>query len=64
MFSKIETLSFSYHDQAQTSQLLTRITSDIEQIRTFIGTSLLQVVSSAVTLVTIATIFANYETGS
>ncbi|MEL6940914.1 MAG: ABC transporter ATP-binding protein [Cyanobacteria bacterium J06598_1] len=56
VFRKIETLSFSYHDQAQTSQLLTRITSDIEQIRTFIGTSLLQVMSAIATLTTIATI--------
>lgn len=56
VFRRIETLSFSYHDQAQTSQLLTRITSDIEQIRAFIGTSLIQVISSVVTLVTIATI--------
>ncbi len=56
VFRKIETLSFSYHDQAQTSQLLTRITSDIEQIRTFVGTSLVQVISSLLTLVTIATI--------
>ncbi len=56
VFQKIETLSFSYHDQVQTSQLLTRITSDIEQIRTFIGTSLIQVISGVVTLVTIATI--------
>ena len=56
VFRRIETLSFSYHDQAQTSQLLTRITSDIEQIRSFIGTSLLQVMSAVVTLVTVATI--------
>lgn len=56
VFRKIETLSFSYHDQAQTSQLLTRITSDIEQIRTFVGTSLIQVISSGVTLMTIAVI--------
>ena len=56
VFRKIETLSFSYHDRVQTSQLLTRITSDIEQIRTFVGTSLLQVVSAIATLVTIATI--------
>jgi len=56
IFSKIQNLSFSYHDQAQTSQLLTRVTSDIEQIRTFLGTSLIQVISSAVTLVSIAII--------
>ena len=56
VFRKIETLSFSYHDRVQTSQLLTRITSDIEQIRTFVGTSLLQVASAIATLTTIATI--------
>lgn len=50
IFKKIQNLSFSYHDQAQTSQLLTRITSDVEQIRTFVGTSLIQVVSSVSTL--------------
>jgi ATP-binding cassette, subfamily B, multidrug efflux pump len=54
IFSKIQNLSFSYHDQSQTSQLLTRVTSDIEQVRTFLGTSLIQVVSSVVTLVAIA----------
>ncbi|RUR74050.1 ABC transporter ATP-binding protein [Chlorogloeopsis fritschii PCC 9212] len=56
IFSKIQNLSFSYHDQAQTSQLLTRVTSDIEQIRTFIGTSLIQVIGAVVTLITIAVI--------
>lgn len=54
IFSKIQTLSFSYHDQAQTSQLLTRVTSDIEQIRTFLSTNLVQVISGVATLVTIA----------
>ncbi|MBD2679751.1 MULTISPECIES: ABC transporter ATP-binding protein [Nostoc] len=56
IFSKIQNLSFSYHDQAQTSQLLTRVTSDIEQIRTFVGTSLIQVIGGLVTLVSIAVI--------
>ncbi len=56
IFSKIQNLSFSYHDQAQTSQLLTRVTSDIEQIRAFLSTSLMQVISSVVTLVAIAVI--------
>lgn len=54
IFVKIQNLSFSYHDQAQTSQLLTRITSDVEQIRSFIGTSLIQVVGAVVGLVTIS----------
>ncbi|ALF53868.1 ABC transporter ATP-binding protein [Nostoc piscinale CENA21] len=56
IFSKIQNLSFSYHDQSQTSQLLTRVTSDIEQIRTFVGTSLIQVIGGLITLVSIAVI--------
>jgi ATP-binding cassette subfamily B protein len=56
IFSKIQNLSFSYHDQSQTSQLLTRVTNDIDQIRSSLSTSLIQVVSSVVTLVTIAII--------
>jgi ATP-binding cassette, subfamily B, multidrug efflux pump len=56
IFSKIQNLSFSYHDQAQTAQLLTRVTNDIEQVRTFLGTSLIQVIGSLVTLVSVAVI--------
>jgi ATP-binding cassette, subfamily B, multidrug efflux pump len=56
IFSQIQNLSFSYHDQSQTSQLLTRVTSDIEQIRAFLSTSLMQVINSVVTLVAIAVI--------
>ncbi|MGG6296683.1 ABC transporter ATP-binding protein [Leptolyngbya sp. AN02str] len=56
IFSKIQKLSFSYHDQFPTSQLLTRVTSDVEQIRTFLSTSLLQVISGVITLITIAVI--------
>lgn len=56
IFRKIQTLSFSYHDQAQTSQLLTRVTSDIEQIRLFLGTNLIQVISAGATLISIAVI--------
>lgn len=56
LFSKVQNLSFSYHDSAPTSQLLTRITSDIEQIRTFVGTTLLQLFSSVLTLTVVSVI--------
>jgi ATP-binding cassette, subfamily B, multidrug efflux pump len=46
LFSKIQNLSFSYHDRAQTGQLMTRITSDVDQVRTFIGMGLLQMLSA------------------
>jgi ATP-binding cassette subfamily B protein len=50
LFAKLENLSFSYHDQAQTGQLMTRITSDVEQVRSFIGAGLLQLVSAVALL--------------
>src|SRR6266536_555572 len=30
VFTRLETLSFSYHDRAQTGQLMTRVTSDVD----------------------------------
>jgi ATP-binding cassette subfamily B multidrug efflux pump len=51
LFAKLQNLSFSYHDQAQTGQLMTRVTSDVEQVRTFVSTGLLQIVSAAALLI-------------
>lgn len=51
IYAKLETLSFSYHDKAQTGQLMTRVTSDVEQVRNFIGASFLQMVNAIVTLI-------------
>jgi ATP-binding cassette subfamily B protein len=51
LFAKIENLSFSYHDQAQTGQLMTRLTSDVEQVRSFLGGGLLQLLSAIVLLI-------------
>ncbi|PJF43136.1 MAG: ABC transporter ATP-binding protein [Phototrophicales bacterium] len=41
LYQKIQTLSFSYHDRAQTGQLMTRATSDVEALRMFIGQGLI-----------------------
>ena len=51
LFAKIERLSFSYYDRVETGQLITRLTSDIEQIRTFAGSGIVQLASAAVMLV-------------
>ncbi|MFO7697303.1 MAG: ABC transporter ATP-binding protein, partial [Anaerolineae bacterium] len=48
---KLEELSFSYHDQAQTGQLLSRTTSDVERLRRLTGGGVLGLVDSAVMLV-------------
>ncbi len=41
IFSKIQRLSFSYHDTQQTGQLMIRTTDDVEKVRVFIGQGLL-----------------------
>src|SRR4051794_1742627 len=51
LFARIQRLSFSYYDQAQTGQLLTRLTNDVEQVRTFVGGGVVQLASSAAMLV-------------
>jgi len=50
IYGKLQTLSFSYHDQAQTGQLMTRVTSDVEMVRQFIGQGFLQLVGAVVML--------------
>ena len=46
LFARIQRLSFSYYDQAQTGQLLTRLTNDVEQMRMFVGTGVIQLVAA------------------
>jgi len=40
IFSKIQRLSFSYHDRNQTGQLMIRATDDVERLRLFIAQGL------------------------
>jgi ATP-binding cassette subfamily B multidrug efflux pump len=40
IFTKIQRLSFSYHDQNQTGQLMIRATDDVEKVRLFIAQGL------------------------
>jgi ATP-binding cassette subfamily B multidrug efflux pump len=50
LFDKIQSLSFSYHDRAQTGQLMTRLTSDVEMVRQFTGMGLFQFVNALIML--------------
>ncbi len=43
LYAHIQQLSFSFHDQAQTGDLLARATSDVEQLRNFTGRGLLMI---------------------
>ena len=51
VFDKLQRLSFSYYDQQQTGQLVTRATSDVENARLFVGEGLLQIIAALLTLV-------------
>jgi ATP-binding cassette subfamily B protein len=51
LFSKIQKLSFSYHDKNRTGQLMVRATDDVEKTRIFIGQGLVQLVGAIVLIV-------------
>lgn len=50
LYSHIQQLSLSYHDQKRTGDLTSRITSDIEAIQTFIASGLLNSLLNVLTL--------------
>jgi ATP-binding cassette subfamily B protein len=59
LYQHLQRLSFSWHDRAQTGQLMARATSDVEQLRNFTGRAfmqLLQIISMSVAI--IAVLFA------
>ena len=50
LFAKIERLSFSYYDKVETGQIVTRLTNDVEQVRTFTGSGVVQLGNAVVML--------------
>ena len=51
IFTKIQRLSFSYHDRNRTGQLMIRATDDVERLRVFIGQGLLMALQALILLV-------------
>lgn len=51
LFIRLQMLSFSFHDSQNVGQLITRATSDVEGVRAFYATGLLQLFSAVVTFV-------------
>jgi ATP-binding cassette, subfamily B, bacterial len=51
LYSHIQRLSLAYHDRKQTGDLISRVTSDIDAIQSFIASSLLGSVINCITLV-------------
>jgi ATP-binding cassette, subfamily B, multidrug efflux pump len=51
LVNRLNALSFSYHDRAQTGQLMTRVTNDVDTARQFIGGGLIQIVNAILLLI-------------
>jgi ABC-type multidrug transport system fused ATPase/permease subunit len=54
LYNKLQRLSFAFHDQAQTGELMSRGTADVEAIRIFFGRGLLGLLQIAVLFVAIS----------
>jgi ATP-binding cassette subfamily B protein len=51
LYGKIQNLSFGYHDRAQTGQLLTRATSDVERVQMFVGRGFIMFITALIMIV-------------
>src|SRR5882724_9939105 len=63
LYSHIQRLSLSFHDQKRTGDLISRVTSDIDAVQSFISTVLLGMVVNVLTLVGMMVVmfYLNFE---
>jgi ATP-binding cassette subfamily B protein len=54
LYAHVQQLSFSFHDQAQTGDLLTRSMSDVEQLKNFTGRGMLMIFNLLLLIVGVA----------
>ncbi|MCC7371756.1 MAG: ABC transporter ATP-binding protein [Chloroflexi bacterium] len=54
LYGHVQRLSFSFHDQAQTGELMARATADVESVRAFTGRGLTQVANMVLLLLGVA----------
>lgn len=61
LYDKLQSLSFSYYDTAQTGQLMSRVTDDVNNIRGMLMMSLRALVLAAGMLIAVSVILFNYN---
>jgi ATP-binding cassette subfamily B multidrug efflux pump len=61
IYRKLQSLSFSYHDRAETGQLLARATSDVDRLQRVTGRGILSIVEALVLLVSTAAILIRMQ---
>ncbi|HEY86670.1 MAG TPA: ABC transporter ATP-binding protein [Dehalococcoidia bacterium] len=61
LYNRLQRLSFAYHDQAQTGQLMSRATVDVEAVRMFFGMGLVTLGQTFIMFVGISYILASMD---
>ncbi len=56
IYDRLQRLSFAYYDQAQTGQLMSRATVDVEAIRMFFGMGMIGIVQMLILVIAVAVI--------
>ncbi len=51
LFKKLQSLGFSYHDRADQGQMITRLTSDVDNIRSFTSSLLSQIMNTVLIVI-------------
>jgi len=51
LYEHLQQLSFSFYDKAQTGQLMSRVTADVEQTRNFLAHQIIRIVAATVRFV-------------
>jgi len=61
LYQHLQQLSFSFYDKAQTGQLMSRVTADVETAQRFLSMGVIQIVSSTVTLIATFTLMMSKD---
>jgi ATP-binding cassette subfamily B protein len=61
MYNHLQQLSFSFHDESETGQLMSRMTVDIEAVRNFVVLGLTRAVLAVVTFLTVTVILVRLD---
>jgi ATP-binding cassette subfamily B protein len=61
LYDRLQRLSFAYHDQSQTGQLMSRATADVEAIRRFFGRGLLTLAQTFILFIGISYLLVSMD---
>jgi len=63
LYDHLQTLSFSFYDEAHTGQLMSRVTADVETLRRFVSRGIIGFLENTLLLVSVVIILFRYHAG-